>query len=154
MHPSWTVDSVRRYLARQLPRLRRAPKGVTWQKVRPKIAEAVQAELARSSGVVKTPRGSTRYEAGRHYIVRRGPGERVATPRALFERLYRRRSDGMFESRLDVMLRYFTLSYPVVVETVDGTELAHPGDWIMQGAGEDLWTLPASEGRGKYERAQ
>lgn len=65
--------------------------------------------------------------------------------REKFQLLYRRRKDGLYETRTDLVLRFFTLAYPVLVETYDGAELAHVGDWIVQGAGGALWPIPEIE---------
>lgn len=113
----------------------------------------VRAELARSTGCIETPRGALRYEAGKHYIVHHGPGEREPVRRAMFERLFKRRSDGRFEKRTDVVLRYFTLSYPVLIETSDGAQLAHPGDWIMEAGSDELWPISMRDAYENYEPA-
>lgn len=86
-------------------------------------------------------------------MVHHAPGERVPVRRGLFEHLYRRRDDGRFEQRLDLRLRYFTLAYPVMVETADGAELAHPGDWIMQGMHDELWPISAHDAQARYAPA-
>jgi hypothetical protein len=139
-------------MGRQLPRLDRAPPGARWRLVRPKRTAPVRAELARSSGEIETSKGTLHYEAGKHYIVRYGPGDRAPVRRAKFERIYRRRADGLYEKSPDVV-RYFTLSFPVMIETLEGAELAHPGDWIMEGIGDELWPISAREAREKYEPA-
>jgi hypothetical protein len=148
----WLIDLV---IGRQpLRHIDRAPNDVVWRSVRPKpSAEPVRADLARSSGLIETERGKLRYEAGKHYIVQYGPGDRAPVLRDLFERTYRRRDDGRFEKRTDVVLRYFTLSYPVMVETLEGVELAHPGDVIMEGATGELWPMSPHSAQEKYERA-
>jgi hypothetical protein len=149
----WSLDTVWRHFGRQLPRLERAPPGVVWRSVRPKSAEPVRAELARSSGKIETPRGALKYQAGQHYIVHYGPGDRAPVRRTLFERTYRRRDDGRYEKRPDIVLRYFTLSYPVMVETLEGAELAQPGDWIMEGVAGELWPIAPRDAEQKYEPA-
>lgn len=137
-----------------LRRINHAPTSVIWRRVRPRpSAEPVQAELARWSGTLDTPRGPLRYEADNHYIVTYGPDDRAPVRRKLFESTYRRREDGSFEKRTDHVTRYFTLSYPVIVETLEGDELAQPGDWIMQGAAGELWPISADDAQAKYEPA-
>lgn len=153
MNSHWTWSALRQHVARHLPRLDRPPPGARWRLVRPRPTEPVRAELARSNGEIETSRGVLRYKAGKHYIVRYGPGDRAPVRRALFDHLYRRRDDGRYEKRPDILLRYFTLSYPVMIETLDGAELAHPGDWIMQGAAEELWPISARDAQAKYQSA-
>jgi hypothetical protein len=153
MNSHQSLNALQRHLERLLPRLHRAPPGVLWRRVRSKPAEPRRAELVRSSGCIETTRGELRYRAGKHYIVHYGPGDRAPMRRSVFERLYKRRADGRYDRRRDVLLRYFTLSYPVLVETQDGAELAHPGDWIMEGASDDLWAVAAQDAREEYERA-
>ena len=146
----WTFGSHRQ---RVLPCIDRRPPGVRWRRARPKpSAEPVRAELVRSSGVIETARGALRYEAGKHYIVRHGPGDYAPVRRDIFEQIYRRREDGRFEKRTDVVLRYFTLHFPVVIETRDGSEIAQPGDWILEGAAGELCLIGAREALEKFDR--
>jgi hypothetical protein len=147
------LDAIRHYVQRLLPRLDRAPPGVRWRFAHPKPAGPMRAELARSSGSIETSRGAHRYEAGKHYIVHYGVGDRAPMRRAFFERTYTRRADGRYEPRLSALIRYFTLPYPVLVETLDGAELAHPGDWIIEADARDLCALPARDAREMYEPA-
>ena len=150
MFSLWTFG---RHRQGALPRLDRPPSGVLWRRVRPKPSAApVRAELVRSSGEIETPRGALRYEAGKHYIVRYGPGEYAPVRRELFEQVYRRRDDGRFEKRTDIVLRYFTLNYPAVIETLEGAEVAQPGDWVMEGVAGELWPIAARDAPEKYER--
>lgn len=149
----WSFNSLWRRNGRQIPRLDRAPDGVDWRWVRPKASEPVRVELARSHGEVRTGHGALRYRAGQHYIVQYGPGDRAPVKRDLFERTYRRRDDGLYEKRTDILFRYFTLSYPVMVETLEGDELAQPGDWIMEGVTGELWPISSPDAQDKYESA-
>lgn len=150
MFSLWTFSRHRRAA---LPRLDRPPPGVRWRQARPKpSAEPVRAELVRASGEIKTPRGALRYEAGKHYIVRYGPGDYAPVRRKLFEQIYRRRDDGRFEKRTDIVLRYFTLNYPAVIEALAGVEVAQPGDWIMEGMAGELWPIAARDALEHYDR--
>lgn len=137
--------------ANEPPRIDRAPPGALWRAIRPRASDMpVRAELARSNGAVETDRGKLRYHAGKHYIVHYGPGDRAPVRRAIFERTYRRRDDGRYEKRPDIVLRYFTLPYAVAVETLEGVEFAHPGDWIVEGVTGELWPMSARMGEQKY----
>lgn len=150
MFSRWSLGRRRQ---RTMPRLDRPPPGVRWRQARPKPSEPVRAELVRSSGAIETWNGERRYEAGKHYILRHGPGDFAPVRRQVFEQSYRRREDGRFERRTDVVLRYFTLNFPAVFETADGAaEVAQPGDWIMEGAAGDLWVVPARDALATYDR--
>jgi hypothetical protein len=139
---------------RQAPRVERSPPGVVWNSIRPLASdEPVRAELARASGAIETHRGKLRYQAGKHYIVHYGPGDAAPVRRAIFERTYRRRDDGLYEKSPDIVLRYFTLSYPVIVETLEGPEAAEAGDWIVEGVTGELWPMAARDGAQKYTAA-
>lgn len=136
------------------PRINRAPPGVVWRSIRPAgLQDPVRAELARASGAIETRRGKLRYQAGKHYIVHYGAGDVAPVRRAIFERTYRRRDDGMYEKSPDIVLRYFTLSHAVIVETLEGPESAKPGDWIIEGVTGELWPMDARDAAGKYTPA-
>jgi hypothetical protein len=94
--------------------------------------------------------GRVQYLAGKHYIVRHGPGDLEAVRRGLFDCTHRRRRDGRFEVRPDAVLRYFILPYPVIVETPEGAELADRGDWIVDGT-SSLWPISARDAHEKYD---
>jgi hypothetical protein len=127
---------------------------VVWRNIRPRASDAVvRAELARANGVIGTLRGDLRYEAGQHYIVYYGPGDRAPVRRAIFEQTYQRREDGLYQKRVDIVLRYFTLRYAVMVETLEGAELAQPGDWIVEGVTGELWPVSPQLGEQKYTTA-
>jgi hypothetical protein len=136
-----------------LARINRPPPGVRWRRARPKPSAApVRAELVRSSGEIATPRGALRYEAGKHYLVQYGPGDYAPVRREIFEHTYRRRDDGCFEKKTDIVLRYFTLNHSVIIDTLEGSEIAQPGDWIIEGLAGELWPLAAREALERYER--
>jgi hypothetical protein len=141
----------RRRRSREPPRINRAPPGAVWRSIRPRASDtAVRAELARSSGAIETPRGDLRYEAGKHYIVHYEPGDRAPVRRSVFEDTYQRREDGLYQKRIDIVLRYFTLPYDVIVETLEGEEMAQSGDWIVEGVGGELWPMAPQIGEKKY----
>lgn len=148
----WTLAFGKRPSSRLLPRLEQAPADAVWRLVRPKPDAPVRAELARSSGKIDTPRGALRYQAGKHYIVHYSPGDRAPVHRTVFERTYVRRDDGLYEKRTDIVLRYFRLPHPVMIESLEGDELAQPGDWIMEGAAGELWPVAAADAEAKYQR--
>lgn len=131
----------------------RPPPGVRWRSVRPKPSAGVRAELANSSGKIEKDIGTLRYEADKHYIIEYGPDDRAPVRREIFERTYQRRDDGLYEKRTDIVLRYFTLPHPVMVETLEGDELAHPGDWIMEGVVGELYPIAARDAEAKYAPA-
>jgi hypothetical protein len=147
---SWTFGKTRD--AHNVPRLDSPPTNANWRKVRPKPGVPVHAELATSSGKLNTSRGALAYEAGQHYIVEYGPDDRAPVRRDIFKRTYRLRDDGFYEKRTDAVLRYFTLSQPVMIYSMEGPELAQPGDWIMQGSEGELWPIAPEDAQAKYER--
>lgn len=139
---------------RETPRIDRAPPGAVWHSIRPLASdEPVRAELARASGAIETDRGKLRYQAGKHYIVHYALGDIAPVHRSIFERTYRRRDDGLYEKNPDIVLRYFTLPYAVIVETLEGAEAAEAGDWIMEGVTGELWPMSARAGERKYTPA-
>ena len=154
MSSRWSPrGEARRRYEHQLPCLDRAPPGVLWRTARQKQGDPVKAELARSTGAIETPRGALLYEAGKHYLVHYAPGDCEPMRRRRFERLFRRRGDGRYERRVDHPLRYFSLAYPVLVETEDGVQLAQPGDWIMEGSAGELWPVSQRDAQDNYDPA-
>jgi hypothetical protein len=137
--------------AHGMRRLADAPPGVVLKAIRPKGAEAVRADLAQDDGVIADKGGELRYYAGRHYIVTYKNGDRAAVERRIFERTYNRRFDGKYEKRRDLTLHYFTLPYPVIVETLEGEKLAEAGDWIVRGVVGELYPVAAEVAREKYK---
>jgi hypothetical protein len=149
---SWTFGKSRS--APHAPVLDRAPANAVWRSVRPKPGVPVRAELAQEDGEVDTARGPLRYEAGQHYIVEHGPDDRAPVRRDIFKRTYRLRDDGLYEKRTNIVLRYFRLSHPVMVQGLEGPELAHPGDWIMEGSEGELWPVAPEDALAKYEHVE
>jgi len=133
------------------PCINTPPPGVVFQSVRARGIEAVKAKLADADGAIAAEGGELRYRAGQHYIVDYANGDRAAVDRRIFERTYKRRFDGKYEKRRDVVLHYFTLPYAATVETLEGEKIARPGDWIMRGVIGELYPMSADVGRSKYE---
>jgi len=137
----------------RLPLVRTPPPGVRLQPIRACGAEVVEARLATCDGVLYKESGALRYQAGRHYVVRYENGEEAPVAVHLFEASYRRRFDGKFEKRRDLIAHYFTLPYPVMVATLEGDMVAQTGDWIVQGVTGELYPLASNIGRQKYQPA-
>lgn len=90
---------------------------------------------------------------GKDYIIDYGGGDRAVVRGDVFELTYARNSDGGYVKRPDIVLRYFTLNRPVMVETLEGPQRAAAGDWIMQGVAGELWPVPVKKALAKYEPA-
>jgi hypothetical protein len=129
-------------------RIDTAPPGVVFHSVRARGRETVQAKIAEEDGITSD---GLHYEAGRHYIVQYDRGDRAPVDRRVFERTYKRRFDGKYEKRRDLVLHYFTLPYAVIVETLEGEKIANAGDWIMRGVLGELYPMTSEIGRSKYE---
>lgn len=136
--------------AQPLPRLNRPPHGVKTRAVRPRRGRPVEACLAERDGALASPKGVLQYQAGRDYLVQYGPHDRAPVHRAIFKRTYERRPDGRFQRRTDIVLRYFTLPYPVIVETLEGDRCANPRDWIMIGPGGEIWPVAPEVAKERY----
>jgi hypothetical protein len=130
------------------------PPNVAWRKVRPRgDQELVRAWLAEADSKVRTPQGPFNARAGKDYIVQGEDGERRVVRGDIFKRTYEPAGDGGFRKRRDLVLRYFTLDRPALIETLEGPRRAAPGDWIMQGVAGELWPAPRAEALQKYEPA-
>jgi hypothetical protein len=129
------------------------PSGVRLRKVRPKPAPAKRAWLAEDDCLVDTEHGKLRARAGKDYILAHGPVDHSVIRRDIFEATYEPLGGGLYRKRTDVILRYFTLKRRVVVQTLEGAQVARPGDWIMQGVKGELWPVSAEKAREKYEPA-
>ncbi len=134
----------------RLPVIAAPPLDAAWRSVRPRRGRPVRAKLATKDGAVRSGRGYLNYTAGEHYIVRRRRSAPSVVQRQMFERTYERQPDGTYAKRRDLEYRYFTLSYPCIVQTREGAQRAHPGDWIMQGLEGELWPLSPKLGRRLY----
>ena len=132
------------------PRISAVPEGVKTHPIAPRPSNPVFARPALSSGYVESGRGPLAYENGEHYLVEYAPGDVAPVQCEIFERTYRKRSDGLYQKREDLTLCYFTLPYDVVVETPEGDQLAEAGDWIVEGAAGELYPMPAEKGARKY----
>lgn len=129
------------------------PANADWREVKPRRLGSVQAELATEDGHINGGHGELKYEAGNHYIVTSKDGGASVVRRDIFEQTYRKRLLGGYEKRPDVIYRYFTLDYPVMVETPEGPQRAEAGDWIMQGVVGEMWPISADEAERKYAPA-
>ncbi len=137
----------------RLPRIDQPPPGAVFNKVRSRGGERVRAQLATEDGVISGPDGDLSYRAGEHYIVQYANGDEAPVRREVFEHTYKRRFDGRYEKRKDVIQRYFTLPYTAIIATPEGDRRADPGDWIMQLTNGDLYPVPVEVAEEKYQRA-
>jgi hypothetical protein len=136
------------------PEIDRAPPGALWRSVRPRRSgPPVRAWLAQSDGAIASERGVLHYRRGDDYIVEYAPDDAAVVKRTVFERTYRLRPDGLHEKRTDVVYRYFTLPYAVIVRTLEGPQKAEPGDWIMEGVNGEIWPVRMAKARRKYQAA-
>ncbi len=142
-----------RPVSSRAPGLETPPAGVRMRKVRAKAASAKRARLCQSDELVDTEHGKLRARAGKHYIIAHGPGDHSVVRRDIFEATYEPVGEELFKKRTDVIFRYFTLKRRVVVQTLEGAQVARPGDWIMQGVKGELWPVSAETAREKYEPA-
>lgn len=144
------LDFVFGHQPAKLPLVTTPPADVIWRSVRPRRGRPVRAKLATKDGAVRSRRGYLNYKAGEHYIVRRRRGAPSVVQREMFERTYERQPDGTFAKRRNLEYRYFSLSYPCIVQTREGAQRAAAGDWIMQGLEGELWPLSPEQGRRLY----
>jgi len=134
-----------------LLKIESAPDNADWRHVRPRESgDIVQAALATKDQDVETSHGTLRARKGEDMIVTYKPGDQAVVRRVLFERTYEPARDG-FRKRVDVDLRYFTLDRPALVETLEGPQVAAPGDWIMEGTDGELWPVKKQEAKRKYK---
>jgi hypothetical protein len=129
------------------------PRGVRMHKVRAREAPPKRAWLAEADARVETEHGVLFARGGKDYIVAHGPGEHSVVRRDIFEAMYEPIGGGLYRKRTDVILRYFTLNRRVVVQTLEGAQVARPGDWIMQGVKGELWPVSREKALEKYQRA-
>src|SRR5262249_14164659 len=112
--------------------------------------ERVRAWVAREDCEVVTKHGVLKARKDEDVIVAYGPRDVAVGRRDLFNRSYKRVGAGFFRERTDMKLRYFTLDHPVMVQTLEGPQLAEPGDWIVQGLDGELWPVAKEKAPGKY----
>jgi hypothetical protein len=121
-----------------------------WREIRVQEgAEPVQARLAARNGVLKTDYGPMRYRAGEHYLLE-GERNNSVVRRDIFERTYRRREDGLYSKRTDIVYRRVILDEPVFVRTLEGLERGDADDWIVQGVVGEVWPVSAERARTLY----
>ncbi|MGE3303809.1 MAG: hypothetical protein AB7M12_11930 [Hyphomonadaceae bacterium] len=136
--------------APRLPLIARPPADAPWRNIKQRRSVVLRAWPAHRDGAIATGLGAQRYYKSRHWIVERAPGEYVVLRNEAFARLYRRRGDGRYEARDDVVLRYFTLPEPARVRTASGARLARAGDWIVQNVLGDLQPMSQRDAMARY----
>lgn len=147
----WLVDFI--FGARPSPRLSldAPPDDANWRNVRPRSdGKPVRAWVAEADHVISTPSGQMNVEGGADMIVAHEKDDRAVVRRDIFDRTYEAIGGGLYRKRDDLVLRYFTLDRPVIVETLEGPQSAVPGDWIMQGVSGELWPVPRHKAKEKY----
>lgn len=128
------------------------PDDVAWNLARPKPNQpAVRARRAEADCIVNTAQGQLHARGGQDYIVTYDLDDHAVVDAEIFEHTYKALGSGLFRKRSDIVLRYFTLDYPSVVETKEGEQRAAPGDWIMQGLAGELWPVPRDKALQKYD---
>jgi hypothetical protein len=131
--------------------LRHAPRGVHWRRIRPRGAECVRAHIAEADHVIISGHGTLHASAGDDVIVKHEDGERAVVRRDIFDRTYESIGGGLYRKREDVVLRYFTLNRPALIETMEGPQRAEAGDWIIEGVAGELWPVARAKALEKYE---
>ncbi len=129
------------------------PPGARLRQVRAREAPAKRAWLAEADAKVDTEHGVLQAHGGRDYVLAHGPGEHSVIRKDIFEAMYEPLGGGLYRKRTDVIFRYFTLKRRVLVQTLEGPQVAQPGDWIMQGVKGELWPVSPEKAREKYEPA-
>ncbi len=133
------------------PVLTEPPQGVRMRQVVAKEAPAKRAWLAESDAHVETEHGVLNAVGGQDYVLAHGPGDHSIVRKDIFELMYEPLGGGLYRKRTDIKFRYFTLKRRVVVQTLEGPQVARPGDWIMQGVKGELWPISQEKAREKYE---
>lgn len=128
------------------------PQRVTWRKIRPRADDTVRAHVAEADHLVATEHGGVlAARAGQDVVVDQRNGEKAVVRRDIFDRTYEPAGGGLYRKREDVVLRYFTLKKPVMVETMEGRQRAEAGDWIIEGVAGELWPVARDKALEKYE---
>lgn len=128
------------------------PTGVDWRAARPRAGGApVRARVADSDQTVATGAGRLQARSGHDVIVADADGDRSVVRLDIFEKTYEPLGGGLYRKRDDVVLRYFTLDRPALIETMEGQQRAEPGDWIMQGVTGELWPVAKDKALEKYD---
>jgi hypothetical protein len=133
-----------------LPLIDRAPAGVDWRRIQPRAAMMLRAWKAERDGLIASPDGALRYQAGRDWIVEHGEGEYAVVRADIFARAYEDAGGGRFRRRDDVQMRYFRLPHPARIRTLEGIRRAEQGDWIVEGLTGELWPVKAERARKTY----
>ncbi len=139
-----------RHREQYFPLLEHAPPGVDWHYVRPRPAVALRAWKAERDGQIASANGTLRYQAGRDWIVEHGNKDYAVVRADIFERTYTSAGPGCYQKRTDVRLRYFKLSHPARIKTLEGVRRAEPGDWIIEGVTGEIWPVKAERARRVY----
>ena len=145
------LQSILRGWSRSIDTIDHPPANARWRRVRPRPSPPVRAWRAEADCSVETGQGALKARGGEDYIIDYGGGDRAVVRGDIFERTYARTGDSAYVKRPDIVLRYFTLDRPVMVETLEGPQRAAPGDWIMQGVAGELWPVPREKALAKYE---
>jgi hypothetical protein len=128
------------------------PRGVKFHEVRPREDQRpVRAWVADRDGDVRKPDGVLHYARG-DYLVEHSAEDIAVVRKEVFDKMYRPIGGGEYVKRSDIVLRYFTLSHDVIVQTDEGPHEARAGDWIMCGLAGEIWPVDAEKAREKYER--
>jgi len=134
--------------------IEQAPVNANWRRVRPKPNQRpLRAHRAEADTEVQGAHGKMRARGGQDYIVTHSPDDRAVVRGEIFGRTYEPLGGGLYRKRPDVVLRYFTLDRPVMVQTLEGLAKAGPGDWIMEGVTGELWPITEESARERYEPA-
>ncbi len=136
--PRWHIDAT--------------PHNVKWRQARPKPTKPVRAWRAEGDTRVETEGGVLVARGGADYIVQYEDGARAVVRDDIFQRTYTSIGGGVFEKRTDIVLDYFVLDRDAVVATLEGEQHAKRGDWVMKGVAGELWPVPRTKAREKYER--
>jgi hypothetical protein len=145
------LQSIWRGRPQPLDTIDRAPRNARWRRVRPKPSPPVRAWLAEADCRVETGQGVLNARGGEDYIIDYGGGDRAVVRGDIFERTYAPAGEGAYVKRPDLVLRYFTLNRPILVETLEGPQRAAAGDWIIEGVAGELWPVPRDKALTKYE---
>lgn len=136
----------------RLPVLSSVPSDAIWRKVKPRADHVLaRAQLADHDGVLTTPYGPMTYRQGVDYLVSYGLHDRAVVKRAAFEKTYQHVGEDVYSKRADLVLRYFTLAFDTAVMTNEGKEIAHSGDWIVEGVEGDLYPIAKKRAQTLYE---
>lgn len=129
----------------------RPPADVDWRSVRPRDdALPVRAWVAEADHAIGSDHGKMQAKGGEDVIIAHGEDDQSVVRLDIFERTYEPLGGGLYRKRDDVVLRYFTLDRPALVETLEGPQEAAPGDWIMQGVTGELWPVARDKALEKY----